>query len=314
MMLSRTTSAEGPAAGPGPITILLEPQRGPWATQPREDGSLVMQNREPLTLCAPVAGAALYTQMLDLQLRVAVPSGYATLLTRTALTANEEAAADGVFISAGVIDSGYRGSVKGVVWFEAQHQPVPARALALRLTVIRLADAPPRLYRGPKIADLARAPRFQDFFARRRDEDAGYDVFAPTEIRIEAYAVATVRLPVTHRETSSFLYVFGRSSLNRGGLLVRPRRWEPGEVCQFHIRNLTAVPTLLRAAQRVAQLIVTTHAIPWVSGSVGANVFPLSSPAPADPPIATRWTLTEDFDRDAPASDRAAAGFGSTGV
>ncbi|AVT50659.1 deoxyuridine triphosphatase [Cervid alphaherpesvirus 1] len=297
--------------------------------------------REPdsLALWGPVAPAAerdagappghpLYSRLINLNMKAAAPGGYAIIMSQMSSGGAPRPRPPAVAV--GIVDSGYRGSLRAVVWAP---EPVPAAGpgappagLALRLTLARLAPAAPRLVAaadddaagGDAAAGGAEVP-FAAAFAPKRDEDAGYDVAMPRAAVLAPGESLRVRLPVAYAAGgfAGAPYVFGRSSCNLRGLVVLPTAWPAGAPCRFVLRNVTREPIAVAAGQRVAQLLLLARRLEWLPpGLNDSEPFPISPragpPAPGAPRL--RWRRVADLAAAAPPSERGARGFGSTGL
>nr|AER37635.1 UL50 [Human alphaherpesvirus 1]AER37774.1 UL50 [Human alphaherpesvirus 1]AWO69075.1 UL50 [Human alphaherpesvirus 1]AWO70500.1 UL50 [Human alphaherpesvirus 1]AWW08889.1 UL50 [Human alphaherpesvirus 1] len=161
-------------------------------------------------------------------------------------------------------------------------------------------------------------------FLPKREEDAGFDIVVRRPVTVPANGTTVVQpsLRMLHADAGpAACYVLGRSSLNARGLLVVPTRWLPGHVCAFVVYNLTGVPVTLEAGAKVAQLLVAgADALPWIPpdnfhGTKALRNYPRGVPdstaEPRNPPL---LVFTNEFDAEAPPSERGTGGFGSTGI
>ncbi|QPI70119.1 deoxyuridine triphosphatase [Equid herpesvirus 6] len=315
-------------------TIVVECGGG-WRAVNSGENSLVLLNKHPVELSEEAGSAGeFYSTPADVGVRVAFPSGYAIILAQisgwTYIGSEPKHASVGakIFAAVGVVDSGYRGPVKAVLFPRHCGPRVPPGRLAVGLVAVRLAPGPLPVHRvAPARCDPGRAAdAFYEYFAPKREEDAGYDVRAPEELRLGPWERRLVELPVVFGaggDAACQPCIFGRSSLNLGRLVVLPTRWVRGEPCRFVIANLTGEPRRIAAGQRIAQLLLLADPGDawWLGrGFNSDDPFPtygideVDGPA-ARPPGApvVRWRRTFDFDRDAPPSLRRNGGFGSTG-
>ncbi|APO15865.1 deoxyuridine triphosphatase [Bubaline alphaherpesvirus 1] len=261
-------------------------------------------------------GRSLYSRLVNLNMRAAAPGGYAIIMSQ--MSSGGAPGPRPLAVAVGIVDSGYQGKLRAVVW-----APGPAAGLALRLPLARLAVAVPRLVAAADDAEAgweagAEVPFFAAF-APKRDEDAGYDIAMPRAAVLAPGEDLRVQLPVVHATTAhaATLYVFGRSSCNLRGLIVLPTAWPPGTPCRFVMRNVTREPVAVAAGQRVAQLLLLARRLEWLPpGLNDREPFPTSPraapPAPGAPRL--RWRRVADLAAVAPPSARGSRGFGSTGL
>lgn len=222
-------------------------------------------------------------------------------------------------VAVGIIDSGYRGSLRAIVW--AHSQPgasgawAAAPGLRLRLTLAALAESVPRVLVSSEGAEVP----FFSAFAPKRDEDAGYDIAAPRAATLAPGETLCVQLPVayTASECAGAPYVFGRSSCSLRGLVVLPTAWPPAAPCRFVLKNVTPGPLTVAPGQRVAQLLWLAQRLPWLPPTLNdREPFPTSPPprAQASAGGALRWRRVADINTVFPPTARGLGCFGSTGV
>ncbi|AVT50729.1 deoxyuridine triphosphatase [Cervid alphaherpesvirus 2] len=272
----------------------------------------------------------LYSRLIDLQMRAAAPGGSAILVSQMS-SADNASEPRPPAVAVGVIDSGYRGRLRAIVW-TPRLTIGPPRAppgLALRLTLVRLAAAAPRMAAGPPPGARNPPPAATPLgpgFAARREEDAGHDIIMPCGTAVAPGEDIVVQLPAVRAAADEseedaegvYPYVFGRSSCNLRGLVVLPTAWPPGRPCRFVLRNVTGAGMYVEAGQRVAQLLLLTRRLEWLPRGFNAREpFPRSpraAPPAAEAPPGLRWRCVPDLDAVAPPSARGADGFGSTGL
>ncbi|AVT50599.1 deoxyuridine triphosphatase [Cervid alphaherpesvirus 3] len=335
-MASSAAAASAESSGRGILAVELGAEAAAWRLESCcEPDSLalwgpVAQAAERDAAAAP--GHPLYSRLINLNMKAAAPGGYAIVMSQ--MSSGGAPGPRPPAVAVGIVDSGYRGSLRAVVWAPgpapAAGAGEPPAGLALRLTLARLAPAPPRLVAAAADEDGADAASgrataggaevpFAAAFAPKRDEDAGHDIAMPRAAVLAPGESLRVRLPVAYAEggLAGVPYVFGRSSCNLRGLVVLPTAWPAGAPCRFVLRNVTREPIAVAAGQRVAQLLLLARRLEWLPpGLNDGEPFPVSPraapPAPGAPRL--RWRRVADLAAAAPASERGARGFGSTGL
>ncbi|AII80943.1 deoxyuridine triphosphatase [Equid alphaherpesvirus 1] len=307
-----------------------------WRARAEAAGRLlVLINNHTVELSGEHGSAGeFYSVLTDVGVRVACSSGYAIVLTQISgllpvepepgnfsnVTFPENSAK--YYTAYGIVDSGYRGVVKAVQFAPGINTSVPPGQMSLGLVLVKLARKSIHVTSIGSTRDgrTSEANLFYDYFAPKRVEDAGYDISAPEDATIDPDESHFVDLLIVFANSNPAVTpcIFGRSSMNRRGLIVLPTRWVAGRTCCFFILNVNKYPVSITKGQRVAQLLLTEDIDdalipPTVNYD---NPFPTYSPsestkAPQSPVL---WKFTTDFDREAPSSLRADGGFGSTGL
>ena len=309
------------------ISVLVEKTSEAWSLLVSEN-ALLVTNNQPIELGLmsrePDNADIFYTRPVDIGLRLATPDGYAILITQTCSSQDPSQA---VSIISGVIDSGYRGILKALIYHRPCIETIKEYGLKLQLPLLKLSKAtitlapcPATIRHKQGVPMGARLCDFYEIFKQKRDEDAGYDISAPETFQIYPGFNHYVEIPVVHLpgDNPPIACIFGRSSLNVSGIVVLPTVWKPETKCGFFIKNMRRDPVIIRAGQRIAQLLLLEELpMEWLPTETNNHdPFP-ETPEPAPGTImahADLWTFTENFDRDAPSSLRGDKGFGSTGV
>nr|AMB16919.1 deoxyuridine triphosphatase [Equid alphaherpesvirus 4] len=315
--------------------VVVECSNG-WEARAEADGRLlVLINNHTVELSAGLGSAGeFYSVLTDVGVRVACSSGYAIVLAQISglphvgrepgnfsnITFTGNLA--NYYTAYGIVDSGYRGVVKAVQFANGVNTVVPPGCMSLGLVLVKLSTETINVT-NINLTENWRSPRvniFYDYFAPKRDEDAGYDISAQTNATIEPDESYFVELPIVFSSSNPAVTpcIFGRSSMNRRGLIVLPTRWVTGRTCCFFILNINKYPVYITKGQRVAQLVLTEDID---EALIPTNVnydtpFPTYSPTGAvkHNPTPILWKFTEAFDHDAPSSARSEGGFGSTGL
>ncbi|AIL02926.1 deoxyuridine triphosphatase [Equid alphaherpesvirus 3] len=321
------------SAKPREAVIVVECDKK-WRAVSAGDSSLVLINKHPVELSEEAGSAGeFYSVPADVGVRLAFPSGYAIILAQISgwtYVGNEPKHSSGrakVSTAVGVIDSGYRGPVKAVLFPSRCGPRVTPWRLAVGLIAVRLAPGPIRAHRIDSRFSNSSCGEdsFYEYFAPKREEDAGYDVRAANELQLGPRERRLVELPVVFGGDGAACQpcIFGRSSMNLGRLVVLPTRWVRGEPCRFVVVNMTDDPVTIAAGRRIAQLLLLADPEDawWLGrGLNDSDPFPTYGLDEVDGPAlrapaahAVKWTMTSNFDSDAPPSLRCACGFGSTG-
>ncbi|AVM39229.1 hypothetical protein GOGNHFCO_00006 [bovine alphaherpesvirus 1] len=309
----------------GILVVELNAEAAPWRLESCCES-------DSLALWGPIAPAAkrdetapsgslLYSRLINLNMKAAAPGGYAIIMSQ--MRSGDTHMPRPPAVAVGIVDSGYSGILRAIVWAPESAAAAPPAGLALRLTLARLTTTLPRLIAVDDDANAGtgagvEVPFFATF-APKRDEDAGYDIAMPYTAVLAPGENLHVRLPVAYAADAHAAapYVFGRSSCNLRGLIVLPTAWPPGEPCRFVLRNVTQEPLVAAAGQRVAQLLLLARRLEWLpSGLNDREPFPTSPraapPAPGAPRL--RWRRVADLAAAVPPSARGPRGFGSTGL
>ncbi|QBN85170.1 deoxyuridine triphosphatase-like protein [Phocid alphaherpesvirus 1] len=301
---------------------LVDIQDNSWTINKTKDALLITNNKQ-IDLTEDFKGAdAFYNKLIDIGIRIATPSQYAVFVTQMCFDDEERDCNPNVFVVNGVIDSGYRGIVKALIYHHSFTKTINAHSLKLKLPLLKLSND--LIPIAPNLHSLSK-PTFENFlydfysiFNKKRDEDAGYDISSPQTIQIEPGYSYFVTIPIFQldMENPPIACIFGRSSMNLKGLIVLPTIWKPRTRCQFFIKNVTRQPIVLKEGQRIAQLVLidNTQSV-WLQPQINCySLFPKTSNSSLIEQSYSMWRFTKNFNIEAPNSLRGANGFGSTGI
>ncbi|AQX83322.1 deoxyuridine triphosphatase [Canid alphaherpesvirus 1] len=301
------------------ISIALIEKQKPFNwTINKINESLLMTNNEEINLTENFKNTGtFYSKIIDLEIRTATSNQYAVFVTQMS-SGDENMNNTNIFVINGVIDSGYRGIVKALVYYRSTVKKINPYDLKIKLLLLELSKdlipVSPKLHSLDKHGEL----NFFNIFNKKRDEDAGYDIPSPRMVRIEPGYSYLLSLPIFQLEMKNppIACIFGRSSLNSSGIIVLPTIWKPKTLCQFFIKNISSKIVTIEKGQRIAQLVLLKNTQQlWLQPQINCHsLFPKTNYLNSSNQEGDMWKFTEDLDIEAPRSLRGINGFGSTGL
>nr|QQL08835.1 deoxyuridine triphosphatase [Canid alphaherpesvirus 1] len=299
------------------ISIALIEKQKPFNwTINKINESLLMTNNEEINLTENFKNTGtFYSKIIDLEIRTATSSQYAVFVTQMC-SDDENMNNTNIFVINGVIDSGYRGIVKALVYYHPTVEKLNPYDLKIKLPLIELSkDLIPL---SPSLHSYSELYNFFNVFNKKRDEDAGYDIPSPNLVQIKPGYSYLFCLPIFQlgMKNPPIACIFGRSSLNSSGIIVLPTIWKPKTICQFFIKNISSKTVTIEKGQRIAQLVLLKNNQPlWLQPQINCHsLFPKSNYLSLSNRECDMWKFTEDLNFEAPKSLRGINGFGSTGL
>nr|AAG30091.1 UL50 deoxyuridine nucleotidhydrolase [Meleagrid alphaherpesvirus 1] len=115
----------------------LDHERWTCYIEDRDRRCLRVINNQVISLCKSDKREKYQICVLDLGLRVAVPQEYAVVLAKLADPDPTSRGIPVIGVANGVIDSGYRGTIKAILFYE-KSCVIPKNGLAIRLSLVKL--------------------------------------------------------------------------------------------------------------------------------------------------------------------------------
>lgn len=309
------------------VKYILSETRETIATA-NEDHAMHVRNMNTIEICDPN-----YPYIYCLGIQMSCEEEYCGILSACEFppkSADTRNSFSGVPV--GVIDSCYRGEVKAIIW-SSSHTKYRPGDICVKIKLFKLFKFVPISLGSPNRGDIysirlgqqtndmkviSFLPNFESIFAPRNSGDAGYDVKWPHEFLVigpgeEIKYVAGVFY--THAYGPDvILYIFGRSSMNKKGLIVLPRTWESERMLSFRIRNVTNLSFTICKGDRIAQLLVVCRSY---DGEPHAYIRKTMFPRTRNQYFIGRpvcygaeWAKSDTLDT----TQRGESGFGSTGT